>query len=95
VSSALLRKYAPAPDGFFVLDPSDDDRRAQLAAARAAVTLGASEHVEQRLDLATAVTADGVYALTRADARHMNAALDLPEQPTYDWSEFRDPDEDD
>lgn len=95
MSSALLRKYAPAADGFFDLDPSEDDRRAQLAVARASVTLAGSDHLELQLDVMTGEIVDGAYALTRADARHMNAALDLPEQANYDWSDFKDPDEDD
>lgn len=93
MSSTLLRKHVPAADGFFDLGPSEDDRRAQLAVARAAVTVG-PDHFELQLQAMTDATADGVYALTRADARHVNAALDLPEQPNYDWSDFKDPDED-
>jgi hypothetical protein len=36
----------------------------------------------------------GVYALSRADAADLNGYTDMPEQPNYDWSDFKDPDED-
>lgn len=36
----------------------------------------------------------GVYALSRADAADLNGYTEMPEQPNYDWSDFKDPDED-
>ncbi len=93
--AALDKAYKPSSqDGFFDLEPAGGKQNASLALARAALLRGA-EASTQSLHELTSDVADGVYALSRADAADLNVIVDLPEQPLYDWSDFRDPDEDD
>lgn len=83
---AVLRKNQPAPDGFFDMEQPRDERRATFATMRVRHTAARSGQTVDRMDY-TLTQATGVYALSLADARDANAALDMPEQPLYDWSD--------
>ncbi len=93
MSRTLLAKLQPTtPSGFFDLgDPSPvaEVRGALAATAARAVAQGVDQ---QRLDevirrtLEDLEEGNAAYVLSSADAADMNAAVELPDQPEYDWS---------
>lgn len=89
----VLRKHAPDSDGFFDLDPAYDNR-VQQTIARAAVAARRGQRTAHEIALAVARHDDpGILAVPARDARAMNAAVEMPSQPNYDWAGVLEDDE--
>jgi hypothetical protein len=74
------------------LDPLAEARRQIAATAAKGARDGKSLAVLRRV-LADLDAIEGVYTVTPRDAAHMNLAVDLPDQPAYDWTGVLDEDD--